>query len=270
MKTKTTMTIAWFSCGATSAVACKMALTMYPDVHIVYIETGSGHPDNERFIRDCERWYRQRIEVIRNDRFKDVEDVLRRRKFINGPTGAACTFNLKKQVRYWYEERVGEWEGQVWGFDYCEREVNRAIRFRQQNPKTKPLFPLIERQITKQDALGMLQRAGIEIPTMYRMGYNNNNCIGCVKGGIGYWNKIRRDFPDVFRRMAETERAIGHTCLKDKNGMIWLDELDPERGDEVKAIIPDCSLFCQIEFQDIIDRQTAQVMHGELNINETL
>lgn len=264
------MIIAWFSCGATSAVACKMALTMYPDVHIVYIETGSGHPDNERFIRDCERWYGQRIEVIRNDRFKDVEDVLRRRKFINGPTGAACTFNLKKQVRYWYEERVGEWEGQVWGFDYCEREVNRAIRFRQQNPKTKPLFPLIERQITKQDALGMLQRAGIEIPTMYRMGYNNNNCIGCVKGGIGYWNKIRRDFPDVFQRMAETERAIGHTCLKDKNGMIWLDELDPERGDEVKAIIPDCSLFCQIEFQGIIDRQTAQVMHGELNINETL
>ena len=47
------MVIAWFSCGATSAVACKIALTMYADVRIVYIETGSGHPDNERFIQDC-------------------------------------------------------------------------------------------------------------------------------------------------------------------------------------------------------------------------
>lgn len=51
------MVIAWFSCGATSAVACKMALSMYDDVRIVYIETGSGHPDNERFLKDCERWY---------------------------------------------------------------------------------------------------------------------------------------------------------------------------------------------------------------------
>lgn len=39
------MIIAWFSCGVTSAVACKIALSLYNDVHIYYIETGSGHPD---------------------------------------------------------------------------------------------------------------------------------------------------------------------------------------------------------------------------------
>ena len=32
------------------------------------------------------------------------------------------------------------------------------------------------------------------------MGYNNNNCIGCIKGGMGYWNKIRVDFPEVFEK----------------------------------------------------------------------
>ena len=51
------MIIAWFSCGATSAVACKIALSLYDDVHIYYIETGSGHPDNTRFLADCEKWY---------------------------------------------------------------------------------------------------------------------------------------------------------------------------------------------------------------------
>ena len=263
------MVIAWFSCGATSAVACKIALTMYADVRIVYIETGSGHPDNERFIQDCERWYGQRIERIRSDKYRDVDDVLIRKTYINGPHGAACTSLLKKEVRYKFEDEVKEWDGQVWGFDYCTREVNRAIRFRQQNPRTKPLFPLIERMITKQDALGMLQRAGIDIPIMYRMGYSNNNCVGCVKGGIGYWNKIRRDFPERFRRMAEIERKVGATCLKDEHGRIWLDELDPTRGDDVAPIVPDCSLFCAIEFQNIEDPQTAKVMHGEIGINET-
>lgn len=31
----------------------------------------------------------------------------------------------------------------------------------------------------------MVLRAGIELPLMYRMGYDNANCIGCVKGGEG-------------------------------------------------------------------------------------
>lgn len=75
------MIIAWFSCGATSAVACKLALTMYNDVRIVYIETGSGHPDNERFINDCERWFGKRIECIRSKEFRDIDDVFIRKKY---------------------------------------------------------------------------------------------------------------------------------------------------------------------------------------------
>ena len=70
------MIIAWFSCGVTSAVACKIALSLYNDVHIYYIETGSGHPDNHRFIIDCEKWYGQSIHTIRSDMYLNEEDVL--------------------------------------------------------------------------------------------------------------------------------------------------------------------------------------------------
>lgn len=262
------MIIAWFSCGVTSAVACKIALSLYDDVQIYYIETGSGHPDNARFLSDCERWYNRPIHTIRSDKYLNVEDVLTKKRFINGPTGAACTFELKKQVRYKLEKELGSWEGQVWGFDFDPKEINRAIRFKQQYPDTKPLFPLIERQITKKDAMGMLWKAGIEIPAMYKMGYNNNNCIGCVKGGMGYWNKIRKDFPKVFDRMAKIEREVGATCLKDRSGKIFLDELSPNRGEIPEEIMPDCSLICQIEFQGIIDRQVERVLKGEIHIND--
>ena len=205
------MIIAWFSCGVTSAVACKIALSLYDDVQVFYIETGSGHPDNGRFLADCKKWYEQPIHIIRSDKYVNVEDVLTKKRYINGPTGAACTYELKKQVRYKLEKELGSWDGQVWGFDYDPKEINRAIRLKQQYPDTKPLFPLIERQITKPDAMGILWKAGIEIPAMYKMGYNNNNCIGCVKGGMGYWNKIRKDFPEVFAQMAQIERDVGAT-----------------------------------------------------------
>lgn len=174
------MVIAWFSCGVTSAVACRIALSLYNDVQVYYIDTGSGHPDNTRFLADCEEWYGRPIHTIRSDKYSSVADVLRK-GYINGATGAACTLKLKKEVRYKLEKELGCWDGQVWGFDFDPKEINRAIRLKQQYPETKPLFPLIERQITKQDAMGMLWKAGIEIPAMYKLGYNNNNCIGCVK-----------------------------------------------------------------------------------------
>ena len=88
---------------------------------------------------------------------------------------------------------------------------------------------------------------------MYDLGYSNNNCVGCPKGGIGYWNKIRVDFPEVFELRAKREREIGHTCLKDKNGPIYLDELDPNRGRMEDEIMEECSIFCQIAFDDAIE-----------------
>ena len=249
------MVIAWFSCGVTSAVACRIALSLYNDVQVYYIDTGSGHPDNTRFLADCEEWYGRPIHTIRSDKYSSVADVLRK-GYINGATGAACTLKLKKEVRYKLEKELGCWDGQVWGFDFDPKEINRAIRLKQQYPETK------------QDAMGMLWKAGIEIPAMYKLGYNNNNCIGCVKGGMGYWNKIRKDFPDKFNEMAEIERKIGATCLKDNKGKIYLDELNPNRGDPVQEIIPDCSLICQIEFQEILDRQVKRVLDGEISIND--
>lgn len=76
------MTIAWFSCGVTSAVACKIALSLYEDVQLYYIETGSGHPDNHRFIIDCEKWYGQSIHTIRSDKYLNVEDVLTKKTIV--------------------------------------------------------------------------------------------------------------------------------------------------------------------------------------------
>ena len=49
--------------------------------------------------------------------------------------------------------------------------------------------------MTKPECLYFLEKQGIERPLMYTLGYANNNCIGCVRGGKGYWNKIRIGLP---------------------------------------------------------------------------
>lgn len=258
--------LAWFSCGATSAVACKYALALYKNVRIIYIETHSAHQDNERFIQECENWYNTKIERHENHKYKNVLDVISKEKFINSPFGAPCTYHLKKEVRYQIEKDCGSWGGQVWGFDFSKKEINRAIRLQEQNTENKPLFPLIEKQLTKENCLSILIEAGIDLPTMYTLGYKNNNCIGCVKGGIAYWNKIRRDFPETFMKMAEIERKINATCIKDKNGKVFLDSLDPDRGKEEAPLVPECSLMCQIEFENLIDKNVEEVLNGNKSI----
>jgi hypothetical protein len=77
---------------------------------------------------------------------------------------------------------------------------------------------------------------------MYELGYKNNNCIGCVKGGRGYWNKIRVDFPTVFERMAAQEEKMGATIFKD----CTLRTLPPEAGKYESELDIECGPSCSI------------------------
>ena len=265
--------VAWWSAGVTSAVACKMALEMYDDVELFYIHIDTAHPDNERFKNDCEKWYGKKIHVLKSRDFKDQFEVIEKTGAVNTPMGAPCTKILKKEVRYELERQYSinlfnevEILNQVWGFEYELRQVNRAIRFGQQSPNTRPLFPLIEKGIDKDQCAGMLINAGIDLPTMYILGFGNNNCIGCVKGGKGYWNLIRIHFPDEFWKMARLERKVGYSCI---NGT-FLDELDPKAGRMSKEVMPNCGIICEVELADLPDKSLEDVLKGRKTIYEAI
>jgi len=231
------ITVGWFSGGVSSAVAIRKAIDMIDK--IIYIDIADQHPDTLRFLADCQRWYGREIEVLRHPVYQSVADVIRHRRYINGPTGAACTRVLKKEVRQRWEHCHQEPLRYVWGLD--AQEGRRVESIERANPGQSHLFPLVSRKIGKREAHEILRAGGIERPEMYKLGYHNNNCIGCVKGGRGYWNKIRVDFPEVFESRAHLEREIGRSCL---NGT-FLDELDPAAGRMDKPITDECGLFCE-------------------------
>lgn len=130
----------------------------------------------------------------------------------------------------------------MYGDLIVRRERERAERIREAMPDFTHHFPLIDKQLTKEDAHGICKRLGLKRPVMYDLGYRNNNCIGCVKGGMGYWNKIRIDFPEVFQARAKMERDINAHCLRD----CFLDELEPDRGRFEDEIMEECGIFCHL------------------------
>jgi hypothetical protein len=237
------LTVSWFSAGASSAVATKLAIN---DIdHILYIHIDDQHPDTMRFVKDCEVWFGKPIEILQSP-YRSVEGAIMAGNlhpsgmYVNGPHGAECTRRLKKAVRKRWEYEHTEPLRYVWGMDCDERD--RADRLPNAMPDQQHIFPLIERSISKEHAHEILVASGIKRPAMYDLGYSNNNCIGCVKGGMGYWNKIRMDFPDVFAQRADMERRARHTCIKG----VYLDELDSAAGRHDPPIVGDCGILCEL------------------------
>ena len=246
--------ISWFSCGAASAVATLLAAEKYKTIEAVYCRVVEEHEDNLRFLDDFSRVTGIPVKTIVNDKFEgSIYNVFLKRRFIKGPTGAPCTLELKKNMRKSYQ-RVND----IQVFGYTVEEQDRADRFIDSNADVKEDFILIENNITKQECYERVKRLGIDLPVMYKLGYSNNNCVGCVKGGMGYWNQIRVDFPEHFNKMAKLERFLGHAINKDKTGPVFLDVLDPNRGNKTKDAPADCGFTCEMK-QTEFDFDTRKV-----------
>lgn len=238
-----------FSCGAASAVATKLTLAKHPGALIVNAYLKNEHPDNRRFLAQCEGWFGQAITVLRDEKYAaDTVQVFRRKRFMNGPMGAPCSRELKRKL-------LDAWKqpGDVMVFGYTAEESDRLDDFRERNPDRPVLAPLIDAGLMKEDCKAMVVRAGIELPLMYRMGYDNANCIGCVKGGEAYWRAIREDFPEQFNELADVQEEIGEGAFLFRNRNTGVRFSLRELGDgpvRRNDKLPSCSFFCEAAEQE--------------------
>jgi len=246
---------ALFSCGEPSAVMVKMLLSeLRPgdELAVVRCVVPNEHPDNDRFAADCAAWFGRPIINLRAVDYADFWDVWERRRYLNGHAGAPCTLEMKKRPRQDWER---QWQPDVEAYGYTVEEQRRADSFRQYNPDIRLDTPLIRAGLSASDCAAIIQRAGIERPAMYRLGFQHNNCTTCVKArSPGYWAKVRQHFPADFRRMAALSVGLGWTpCRAGDDTPIWLHDLpaDTPTVDDSAGI--DCSLFCHIAEQHIAE-----------------
>jgi hypothetical protein len=252
-----------FSCGAPSAVAAKLTLAKYGHdrVEITYSDTRSEHEDNARFLADCEAWFGKKVSVLASTKYRDIWDVFERERFIMSKAGGQCAGALKREPFYAFQLPT---DTLVFGYTAEPYEQQRAARLAEQNFETKFEFPLIAGNLSKADCKSMVMRAGIALPKMYDLGFNNNNCVGCPKGGMGYWNHIRKHFPEQFERMAALQRKLGpgSAFLKRGGGRITLDDLPLDAGNHSAEAAIECSLMCVLAEQDINDLPATQQDQG--------
>lgn len=226
-------TVLWWSGGITSAVACKIALDILGrrKCVVVMIDTKNEDPDTYRFKRDCEKWYGQPIYTISaigkdGDKYSSIEDIWEKNLSLNIAKGAICSTEAKRAAREAFMHENPNITRSVFGYEFDIKETKRAIGMKNANPEIGPLFPLLMYGLNKSDCIKIVQEEGIRVPNSYLSGFRNNNCMGrtgCVRGGIGYWQKMKTDRPEVYREMAEREHRLTKkkgkpvTMLKDQS-----------------------------------------------------
>ena len=238
----------WFSCGAASAVAAKKTIETYGsknNIRVVNNPIKEEHEDNQRFLKDIEKWLETEIEFAINPKFPDcsTETVWRKRKFMSGTMGAPCTLHLKKHARQYWEAN-NKSDHLVLGFTADEEK--RASRFAL--TERSNLIPvLIDENITKQDCFNILLAEGIALPKIYSLGYPNANCIGCVKAtSPTYWNLVRKTHPTVFQKRVDQSEEIGAKLVRHKGKRIFLKDLPVDaKGRDLKNYDFECGIFCE-------------------------
>lgn len=219
--------LVWFSCGAPSAVTGKLAIQTYGHerVQIINCDTKSSeHVDNYRFFNEVQAWLDHPIIEIRSEKYSDVDEVIEKTRYMSGPKGARCTTELKKipRMKYSLADDI-----HVFGLAFDERK--RLREFASRNPDMNLRWLLVEHCLSRQDCIEEIVRAGIRLPAMYSLGFDNNNCPGCLKASSPwYWDMVRTHFPEVFARRCKQSREIGCRLVEiHHHERIFLDELPP-------------------------------------------
>lgn len=241
--------LSWFSCGAASAVATKLAIVEHgARVVPTYCETNAEHADNERFLRECEAWFGVPVTRIGSDKYADTWDVWTKRRYLAGIDGALCTVELKIGPRLAFQHPYDE---HVFGYTADANDVERSRRFQRNYPEVRVRFPLIERGINKAACLAMIRSAGIAPPVTYAMGFQNNNCIPCVKAtSADYWALVRLRFPAEFERMAKLSRDLDVRLTRIAGERAFIDEI-PTDQPTTRPIVPSCDFLCAMAEEDM-------------------
>lgn len=205
--------------GKASAWCADWALKQYPkdDVILYFNDTKWEHKDLYRFLEDLSKYLNHPITVDADGR--SPEDVFYDLNALANNRMPICSAELKaKRLQDYYKD------GDTIIFGISADEIHRAHRLtniyeaRAYRTKKKVTlrFPLIEKNISKEQVDTFLKEIGIEEPFLYKLGFSHNNCSGgCVRGSKAQWALLYEKLPEVYLERERVEEEVREYLGKD-------------------------------------------------------
>lgn len=167
--------------GVCSAVALLRAVERFgaDGVLPVFCDTKAEDADLYRFLDDCDEAFG--VQTLRIAEGRTLWEVARDVRFIPNSQTGQCSRILKRDL---FAKLMRDYQPELVAYGFSAEEPERAER-RAKGSEFPCWFPLIDKPIVcGGDAKRIISDLGIEIPALYKRGYEHNNCGGfCFKAG---------------------------------------------------------------------------------------
>lgn len=209
--------IVFYSGGIGSWAAAKRVIVKYgkQDTILLFTDTLIEDEDLYRFIQETVSEMGVEFHRIADGRtpFEVYKDV----RYLGNSRIAPCSHKLKQEVaEKWIKENFSPDDCVLYlGIDWTEEHRTNAPRKNWHPYKVE--FPMCEEPyVTKDEMLQELERLGIEIPRLYKMGFAHNNCGGfCCRAGQGHFANLLKQMPERFAEYEAKEEEIRQYLGKD-------------------------------------------------------
>ena len=241
-----------YSGGKDSTACLVKALQEYPKDQVVplFADTGWEHPllyDYLKYIED-----KLQIEIVRvkSKKYKDVLDVIEKKKIFPSSYRRICTDVLKKQplMDYIYNLKEQGYEIEEWLGIRKDESSNRAKRYAGISEddifEIRDIFPSVPKKFkgikvrfpvinkTTNEIYKLISEAGLEINPLYHKGYDRVGCFPCVIASL-------KEYRNVWKDKIGKERILKLVELEEKlNKQGYKTTLKPDKsGKEILSML---------------------------------
>jgi hypothetical protein len=248
--------------GGVQSTACLVLAAQreidYPTFLFANTGDDSEHPDTIRYVRDVAvPWAAERgVDVVelarrrqKGDRAGEVETLYGRltrpgsrsigipvRMGGDGAPGTrSCTTDFKIRViaRWLREHGATEADPAHTGIGISLDEIHR-LNSRKPEGNQVLEYPLIDRLVTRQDCMNLIERAGLPVPP-------KSACFFCPFHTLEAWRRLRRETPDLFDRAVHLERLMNERRRELGKDEVYLHRsarpLDDVVGDDQQLVL---------------------------------
>ncbi len=209
--------IVFYSGGIVSWMTAKRVIEKYgkENVILLFADTLIEDVDLYRFIDDTVA--EMGVKFYRVADGRTPWEVYKDSNFLGNNQKAPCSYVLKQRVSEdWVIDNFSPDECVLYlGIDWSESH-RKIAPVKKWHPYTVQ-FPMCEPPfMDKSDMFKELEKIGIEVPRLYKMGFSHNNCGAfCCKAGQGHFAKLLKELPNKFKEVEEKEQEVRESIGKD-------------------------------------------------------
>ena len=224
--------------GGVQSTACLVLAAQgridFPTFLFANVGADSENPATLDYAENIAKPYAARhgldlVELAKVKRGGDIETIMSRihstarsvpipARMSNGaPGNRTCTVDFKIAVLDKWLKRHGATPDTpaVLGLGISLDELHRAHTDRPGEEFKRKSYPLLDLRMTRQDCMNVIKQAGLPIPP-------KSSCYFCPFHTMGEWQRLRREYPDLFQKSVELEEYLNTKRATLGKDRVWL------------------------------------------------